>query len=274
MIFAFYFFSLLTLMSACQVVLCRHPVHSVLSLIFCFFTSAGLFLILGAEFLAMVMVIVYVGAVAILFLFVVMMLEFNEETLKHYGWPGFRTLAGNFIHTLFLSLSWACLMGGILFIGRWLNINPWSSIILATCVSTLSIMFLWPYIVGSHPLDVLKAFCRLMPLSLMGASFCFGLLLLFVLWYDSPLLFDTYPLLAAAEDQTNAHQLGSLIYTVYVIPFQCLGLILLVAMIGAICLCLRNRSNIKRQNVFYQLAITKEDVLDIQKDKESSWTSR
>src|SRR6202453_2513569 len=80
---AFYFFAAILIASAVMVVAARNPVHSVLFLILCFFNAAGLFVLLGAEFLAMILVIVYVGAVAVLFLFVVMMLDINFGALRH-----------------------------------------------------------------------------------------------------------------------------------------------------------------------------------------------
>ncbi|MCC6006319.1 MAG: NADH-quinone oxidoreductase subunit J [Rhodobacteraceae bacterium] len=177
---AFYLFAVTTLVSAFLVVVARNPVHSVLWLILAFLSSAGLFVLLGAEFLAMLQIIVYVGAVAVLFLFVVMMLDVDFSALK----------AG---------------------------------------------------MARNLPLGLLIGLVLLMQ---MGA--------LFAHWQVA----DGAPALRQApmpEGVQNTEALGELIYTRYILLFQISGLILLVAMVGAIVLTLRHREGIKRQDVLAQM---------------------
>lgn len=179
---AFYFFAIIGVTSALLVVVARNPVHSVLWLILAFFSTAGLFILMGAEFVAMLLVIVYVGAVAVLFLFVVMMLDVDFAELK----------------------------GGIQ---------------------------------------------RFMPLGLLiGLILLIELGLVFGHWQMADnadaLLQSPTPELSQAH---NTIALGQLIYTDYIYLFQASGLILLVAMIGAIVLTLRHRTDIKRQNVVQQM---------------------
>jgi NADH-quinone oxidoreductase subunit J len=179
---AFYFFSIVAVASGLLVVTSRSPVHSVLWLILAFFAAAGLFVLLGAEFVAMLMLIVYVGAVAVLFLFVVMMLDVNFAALKE-GMASY--------------LPIGLLIGVVL---------------------------------------------------LVQLGFAFGA------WETSELAISQRAAItpdAAAIDNTSA--LGMLIYTKYVFLFQAAGLILLVAMIGAIVLTLRKRGNVKRQDVMVQI---------------------
>jgi len=181
---AFYLFAAILIASAVMVVTARNPVHSVLFLILAFFNAAALFLIAGAEFLAMILVIVYVGAVAVLFLFVVMMLDIDFARLRE----GFQRYA-----------PFGAVVGGILFLELLLVLGAWS---FADQVGEL----------------------RLAP-SPGGAV-------------------------------TNTEALGRLIYTDYVYLFQAAGLILLVAMIGAIVLTLRDRPGTRRQDIGAQIART------------------
>jgi NADH-quinone oxidoreductase subunit J len=181
----FYIFAAIALASGVMVISARNPVHSVLFLILAFFNSAGLFILLGAEFLAMILVIVYVGAVAVLFLFVVMMLDIDFAELR----SGFMRY-----------LPIGALIGAILLAELILIFGSWA---------------IAPGIAG------LKA----APLTATGAS---GAL-------------------------TNTRALGDLIYTRYVFAFQIAGLILLVAMIGAIVLTLRRRGGLRRQRIAVQL---------------------
>ncbi len=185
----FYLFATLTLCSAAAVISLRNPVHAVLSLIFCFFNAAGLFVLLGAEYLAMTLVIVYVGAVAILFLFVVMMLDVKYASLK-------------------------------------------------------------------------EGFARYLP---------FGLLLAAILMAEFFLLLQaglqrggqavaTLPI-PAPEEMSNAHAIGQVLYTDYAYIFQLAGLVLLVAMIGAIVLTLRHRDGVRRQTISEQVKRTGKDGL-------------
>ncbi len=179
MAFAFYLFAITVCASGFMVVISRNPVHSVLWLILCFISAAGLFVMLGAEFVAMLLVVVYVGAVAVLFLFVVMMLDIDFAALK-----------GELARYLPLAL----LMGVVV-------------------LAMLGIAFgNWQSSVGESALAV-------------------------------PIV----------ENSLNTHALGMVLYDRYLLPFQLAGLILLVAMIGAILLTLRHRRDIKRQDVLQQM---------------------
>ncbi|MGG5821018.1 NADH-quinone oxidoreductase subunit J [Falsiroseomonas sp. HW251] len=178
---AFYLFAAVLIASAVMVVTSRNPVHSVLFLILCFFNAAALFLIAGAEFLAMTLVIVYVGAVAVLFLFVVMMLDVDFSALRE----GFQRYA-----------PVGAVVGAILFLELVLAFGTWS---FATDAAAL----------------------RLNPMP---------------------------------GDADNTRALGRILYTDYVFLFQAAGLILLVAMIGAIVLTLRGKTTTKRQDIGKQVA--------------------
>ena len=180
--FAFYLFAITVVTAGLFVVVSRNPVHSVLWLILAFLSSAGLFVLLGAEFVAMLMIIVYVGAVAVLFLFVVMMLDVDFAELRG-ELAKFVPLAG--------------LIGVILLMELALVFGVWQGAENATALR-----------------DAV-----------------------------TPDLNETQ----------NTAALGLLIYTKYIYLFQAAGLILLVAMIGAIVLTLRHREDIKRQNVLSQI---------------------
>ena len=187
----FYLFSALMIGSAVMVIVARNPVHSVLFLILAFVNAAGLFLLMGAEFLAMILIVVYVGAVAVLFLFVVMMLDVDFAELKQ----GFAK-----------HLPLGIILGLILFIE------------LAMVIGT--------YLV-------------------------------------SPDATHTTPTLDPSVSNTAA--LGRVLYTEYVYYFQTAGLVLLVAMIGAIVLTLHHRTNVKRQNIAAQVARTKDTAMELRK---------
>jgi len=178
--FAFYLFAITTIVGGLFTVISRNPVHSVLWLILAFLSSAGLFVLLGAEFVAMLLIIVYVGAVAVLFLFVVMMLDVDFAELK-------------------------------------------------------------------------AEMARYMPLALLiGVVLLMQLAMAFGAWTEA----DQAQSLRAAvtpTDVQNTAALGQLLYDQYFLIFQLAGLILLVAMIGAIILTLRHRTDIKRQDIFAQL---------------------
>ena len=177
---AFWAFSGVVILSALMVVIARSPVRSVWFLILAFISAAGLFVLLGAEFLAMLLIVVYVGAVAVLFLFVVMMLDVDFAELKQ----GF--------------LSYL-------------------------------------------PLGGLVAIVLAIELAMIGMS-----------WQSSPQA-DALRAAAMPDNMTNIEALGTLIYDQYVYFFQAAGLILLVAMIGAIVLTLRHRQDIKRQDIIGQM---------------------
>jgi NADH-quinone oxidoreductase subunit J len=180
----FYLFAVLAVAAGAMVVLAKNPVHAVLFLILAFFNAAGLFVLLGAEFLAMLLVIVYVGAVSVLFLFVVMMLDVDFAALK-----------AGFIKNAKIG----ALVGGI---------------VLAELVALFSYR-------GLTAAPVTNA-----------AS-------------PAPAVYSTV---------TNTQALGEILYTKYVFFFQTSGLILLVAMIGAIVLTLKHRVNVKRQSIAAQVA--------------------
>ena len=186
----FYLFSVVLLGSAAAVVSARNPVHSVLFLILAFFNAAGLFLLAGAEFLAMALVIVYVGAVAVLFLFVVMMLDVNFAELR----GGFQ---------------------------RYAPIGAAVGIVL--CVELLMVLGGWQFAPNATAL-------RLAP---------------------------------QPEHLQNTVALGRLLYTDYVLLFQIAGLILLVAMIGAIVLAHRGGSQARRQDIAVQTARRVEETLEL-----------
>lgn len=177
---AFYLFAISVCMAGFMVVLSRNPVHSVLWLILAFLSAAGLFVLQGAEFVAMLLVIVYVGAVAVLFLFVVMMLDVD-----------FAELRGEFARYL-----------------------PLGGLIAIVLMAQLAIA--------------------------LGA------------WESAP---DAENLRATpiAAGAMNSHAIGAVLYDRYLLPFQLAGLILLVAMIGAITLTMRHRRDIKRQDVVAQM---------------------
>jgi NADH-quinone oxidoreductase subunit J len=189
---AFYLFALTAIAAGVMVISARNPVHSVLFLILAFFNSAGLFVLVGAEFLAMILVVVYVGAVAVLFLFVVMMLDINFAELRE-GFLQYLPIGALIGIILVAEL--------VLIFGSWV-INPEAALIIAAPS-------------------------------------------------------------AAPSEITNTHALGRLIYTEYVYLFQAAGLILLVAMIGAIVLTLRRRPEVRRQRIAEQVSRPVEDVIEI-----------
>jgi NADH-quinone oxidoreductase subunit J len=186
----FYLFALMAIASALLVITAKNPVHSVLFLILCFFNAAGLFVLMGAEFLAMMLVVVYVGAVAVLFLFVVMMLDVDFTELR----------------------------------SGMLNYLP----------------------VGGT----------------IGLILLAELVLLFTTW-NVPA--DLKAQAASPEGVSNTKALGEVIYTQYIFFFQTAGLILLVAMIGAIVLTLHHRTGIKRQVIADQVARGPATAVEIKK---------
>jgi NADH-quinone oxidoreductase subunit J len=190
----FYMFASVTVASAVMVIASRNPVHSVLFLILAFVNAAGLFLLLGAEFLAMILVVVYVGAVAVLFLFVVMMLDVDFAELRQ-GFLQYLPIG--------LIIGFIFLVQLALVVGAW-TIDP----------------------------GALKA--------------------------------ATSPIPDPAK-VTNTEALGLVLYTKYVYYFQAAGLVLLVAMIGAIVLTLRHKEGVKRQDVAAQVARTKATAMEVRK---------
>jgi NADH-quinone oxidoreductase subunit J len=187
---AFYIFSAIAVFSALMVVFAKNPVRAVLFLILAFFSAAGLFVLQGAEFLAMILVIVYVGAVAVLFLFVVMMLDIDFAELK----AGFAENA---------------VVGGAV----------------AIVLAMILILSGFAWVEANSAQANLQA--------------------------------------PTPEGQNNVAALGALIYDQYVLFFQLAGLVLLVAMIGAIVLTLRHRDGVKRQDMHKQVNRKREDSVEI-----------
>ena len=190
----FYIFAAITVAAGVMVIAARNPVHSVLFLILAFFNAAGLFVLMGAEFLALILVIVYVGAVAVLFLFVVMMLDINFVELRQ-----------GFLQYLPIGV----VIGVVLFIELLMVFGAW--------------------VVAP---DVAKAIAAPLP---------------------------------APAEITNTAALGQLLYTRYVYAFQAAGMILLVAMIGAIVLTLRAREGVRKQRISEQVSRRRSETLEIVK---------
>jgi len=190
-LFFFYLFAAVCVGSALMVISSRNPVHSVLFLILAFVNAAGLFLLAGAEFLAMILIVVYVGAVAVLFLFVVMMLDVDFAELRQ----------------------------GLL---------------------------------------------QYMPVGLLiGLVFLLELLLVAGTWVISPEVAGGSAVPFPVDPVSNTRALGQVIYTRYVYLFEAAGIILLVAMIGAIVLTLRHRPGVKRQDPATQIARRREDAIEV-----------
>jgi NADH-quinone oxidoreductase subunit J len=190
----FYLFASVAIASAVMVISSRNPVHSVLFLILCFFNAAGLFILLGAEFLAMILVVVYVGAVAVLFLFVVMMLDVDFVQLRQ-GMLNYLPVGGT--------------IGLIVLVELALVVGTWA--------------------ISSEALTAVGA--------------------------------------PSSGDVTNTEALGQILYTKYVYFFQAAGLVLLVAMIGAIVLTLRHKQGVKRQDISVQVARNPATAMEVVKVK-------
>ena len=197
----FYFFSTIAVFSSTMVILLRNTVYSVFFLILVFISISILFIMIGAEFLGMIMLIVYVGAVAVLFLFVVMMLNINEEVTKKSSRKG-----------LINNVSMGSIVGAIVFLELLVVIGGW------------------------------KYKGTFVPLSSVNLNL----------------------------DLTNTHAIGNVLYTDYIHLFQISGMILLIAMIGAITLTFTKRENIKRQSYFDQIQREKSTsikLVDVENDK-------
>jgi NADH-quinone oxidoreductase subunit J len=190
----FYLFAGICIASAFMVIAAKNPVHSVLFLILAFVNAAGLFVLMGAEFLAMILVVVYVGAVAVLFLFVVMMLDVDFAELR-------------------------------------------------------------------------QGFLQYLPIGgVVGIIFVIELVMVVSVWVIAPnvsqVIASPIPPIASTP---NTEALGHVLYTRYVYFFQAAGVVLLVAMIGAIVLTLRHKPNVKRQNIANQVARRKATAIEIVK---------
>ena len=190
---AFYVMAAATLGAGLAVVFARNPVHSVLFLITCFFSAAGLFVLLGAEFLAMLLIVVYVGAVAVLFLFVVMMLDIDFAALRS-GFARYLPVGG--------------IVAGALAV---------EMVLIAATVASR----------GAAKGNATPS--------------------------------------ASGDAPTNIEAIGRVLYTDYVYFFQAAGLVLLVAMIGAIVLTLRHKPGVKRQDISAQVARTPATAIEIKK---------
>ncbi|MGA0546365.1 NADH-quinone oxidoreductase subunit J [Brevundimonas sp. VNH65] len=188
---AFYLLATVAVISALLVVTARNPVHSVLFLILTFFSAAGLFVLLGAEFLAMLLVVVYVGAVAVLFLFVVMMLDVDFVRLRE-GYARY--------------LPFAAIIAAVLLV---------EMIVISTAVASGGAA------AGSEG-----------------------------------------PMTATAE-ASNVEMIGRVLYTDYVYIFQAAGIVLLIAMIGAIVLTLRHKPGVRRQNIHQQVTRDAKTAIEI-----------
>jgi NADH-quinone oxidoreductase subunit J len=188
----FYLFAGVCVACAFMVIASRNPVHSVLYLILAFVNAAGLFVLMGAEFLAMILIVVYVGAVAVLFLFVVMMLDVDFAELRQ----GFLQY-----------LPFGALIGAIMLAELLLVLGAWT--------------------IGP---GVPRAITAPIP-----------------------------------TDITNTEAIGRVLYTKYIYYFQAAGLVLLVAMIGAIVLTLRHKAGVKRQNIADQVARTRDTAIEVRK---------
>ena len=188
----FYLFAGICVACAFMVIAAKNPVHSVLYLILAFVNASGLFVLMGAEFLAMILIVVYVGAVAVLFLFVVMMLDVDFAELR-------------------------------------------------------------------------EGFLQYLPVgALVGVVFLAELLLVVGAWVIGP----TVPQSITAPiptGVTNTEALGRVLYTQYIYYFQAAGVVLLVAMVGAIVMTLSHKPNVKRQNAADQIARTRETAIEIRK---------
>ena len=195
----FYLFAATAIAAAVMVISARNPVHSVLFLILAFFNAAGLFVLMGAEFIAMILVVVYVGAVAVLFLFVVMMLDI-----------GFAELRQGFLQYLPMGalVGLVLLAELVMIVGSWL-FAPQSGAVRA---------------------------------------------------------FPTPP----PGQVTNTHALGQILYTDYIYLFQGAGMVLLVAMVGAIVLTLRARPGVRKQKISDQIDRRAEDSIEVRKVESGS----
>ena len=184
---AFYILAFTAIAAAFMVVASRNPVHSVMFLILTFFAAAGLFILMGAEFIALLLVMVYVGAVAVLFLFVVMMLDVDFVEMKQ----GFLTYL---------------------------------------------------------PIGAVVALILLGEMILVGAAYFMG---------------ETKTVVATDPETSNLEAFGDVLYTQYAGAFEAAGLILLVALVGAVVLTLRTRGGVRTQNAMDQIARTREDGVEL-----------
>lgn len=247
---AFYLFALLAIAAGALVVTSRNPVHSVLFLIFAFFNAAGLFVLLNAEFLAMILVIVYVGAVAVLFLFVVMMLDINFRELRQ----------GAKNYARFGLVLGVVLVAELAVIGALYDRN-FSYLQVQNTVTVSPTQDPPPALAEPHDTDAdaTKEENNAAAQAPLEQNNTENLPLDSETSDDSRAVSPLSQNNAANEDKydaaiTNTEAIGRLLYTKYFLMFQLAGLILLVAMIGAITLSLRHRGGVRRQAIGEQLA--------------------
>ena len=191
----FYIFSIIAIVSAVMVIVSKNTVHSVFFLILDFISISCLFIMIGAEFIGMIMLIVYVGAVAVLFLFVVMMLNVAQQK------------------------------------NQWLSSTKSSTHIPVGLIISLIIFFELIIVVGG--------------------------------WKYKPDLIKSLSSLDISQEVTNTHAIGNVLYTDYIHLFQLSGMILLVAMVGAIVLTFRQRKGLKRQSYFKQISRERADAVQL-----------
>ena len=191
----FYIFSIIAIVSAVMVIVSKNTVHSVFFLILDFISISCLFIMIGAEFIGMIMLIVYVGAVAVLFLFVVMMLNVAQQK------------------------------------NQWLSSTKSSTHIPVGLIISLIIFFELIIVIGG--------------------------------WKYKPDLIKSLSSLSISVEVTNTHALGNVLYTDYIHLFQLSGMILLVAMVGAIVLTFRQRKGLKRQSYFKQISRERADAVQL-----------
>ncbi len=186
----FYLFAIVCVGSAFMVIAARNPVHAVLFLILAFFNAAGLFVLLGAEFIAMILVVVYVGAVMVLFLFVVMMLDVDFAELR-------------------------------------------------------------------------AGFLKFLPVgAVVGLVLLVELVFILIAWVTAPDIVAQAPAPSAGQ-VSNTQALGQILYTRYIYLFEAAGLILLVAMIGAIVLTLQHKRYVRRPSIAEQVGRTREESVEL-----------
>ena len=191
----FYIFSIIAIVSAVMVIVSKNTVHSVFFLILDFISISCLFIMIGAEFIGMIMLIVYVGAVAVLFLFVVMMLNVAQQK------------------------------------NQWLSSTKSSTHIPVGLIISLIIFFELIIVIGG--------------------------------WKYKPDLIKSLSSLSISPEVTNTHAIGNVLYTDYIHLFQLSGMILLVAMVGAIVLTFRQRKGLKRQSYFKQISRERADAVQL-----------
>jgi NADH-quinone oxidoreductase subunit J len=190
----FYFFSLVMVFAAVAVITSRNPVYSVLFLVLAFFSAAAIWMLMEAEFLAIILVVVYVGAVMVLFLFVVMMLDINLVPLK-------------------------------------------------------------------------EGFIRYLPVAVLVAV-VMAVELLMVLWSKGRFGVDMFPIPAPnSADYSNTRELGELLYTNYLLPFEVAGVVLLVAIISAVALTHRTRPGVRQQDPAAQIRTRRDESVRLVKMK-------